>query len=1165
MTISQLDLLLMGRRGINSRLSNLENAAKVLSGEATPTEEPTPVRPNLLTNSSFEFFDRGTTAPKDWTLGGGAVGTSGTVGADGANSLLLPSGSSASQVVAGGTSLPLCSVVISIFALAAADSQSISLSLAHTPGVDASAIMRIDAAGTVEETAEVPNDGLWYRFYRSYLLAGGANATVTFAPASGSALEVDAAKVEKEDDVSTWLPPTAYSPDDWGSATHIRNLAADNIVTGTLIVGGSLSGNPRISVLNGSDVEIVTIGDPVGGFLGIDIKGAAGLQISGTGSAEITGGGNLEVSGGGSISVTGGNVNITDGALNVSGTGGINVNGGGSVTVGNGGDVTVEGTGVVRAGNPLSYHAELAAGGLSLYDAAAEETILLSALTGKVHIFKDPLQMENGGKLSYVSGLVWADNKGFWMIDGSGNAAFGISGADSQSWGGLTLDKGDVLIGLSTKYIKWDASAGTLTIQGDGSGITSIDGGNIQTGTITAAKLTVSQLSAIAADLGSITAGTITGATIQTATSGARVVLSAATAGGIVGYGASDTYNVATGSGTYQVLWQKSDGVLYAGSGVVKIDASGVSLVQPVDAPSNTATFKFVVGSTKVSGISSYNNSTDHFITMQADVVAGKAATAGIAANSPNTYASTAVLSGQSSNTYAALIVTTTSTDTAGGGSCIAYFRSGLPDQTKMKVGINTASPGTALHVVGADDANNGQVKVVALTNIAGVSLWTAGGSTYRNWLIAANGSAAGNLSIFRSTTNTGNPTTSVVEINSSGHVGVGTSTPGGLGDGGSPRTLQVHGPSGYGHLALTSDVTSASSLGALVFASTGISGTEKRVGAIFGVKDDTSTTTAAGHLEFYTTSAGTIAERVRITAAGRVGIGTVAPSRTLTIDNGTHVYLGFSKSGTAKMAVGWEDVGSGRLSVYDEVNGRYIIQVPSSAASNANYATFAGTSANNAIVIQTTYSGGSKYHAGLVWNTYENNDGIPKAGIYPYMDGNGSTLLFWTSDNYGVGLTQNIQLLKDGSLIPGTTGTQNLGTAAQYWNDVSYKTLTDRGCLAFIDQWEMPDGRRLSATEAFEELRPHPTEKTIYGEVKLDYSWVPKHSHKPAPIAAEDIYEPDLTDLDENDQPKHKRKHRKGDKMGADGVEMTALLSMQMGVIRDLIARVKKLEAKEK
>jgi len=50
---------------------------------------------------------------------------------------------------------------------------------------------------------------------------------------------------------------------------------------------------------------------------------------------------------------------------------------------------------------------------------------------------------------------------------------------------------------------------GGLTIVGDGGGITNIDGGNIQTGTVTATQITGTTLSAIYADMGSLTAGNI--------------------------------------------------------------------------------------------------------------------------------------------------------------------------------------------------------------------------------------------------------------------------------------------------------------------------------------------------------------------------------------------------------------------------------------------------------------------------------------------------------------------------------------------------------------------------------------------------------------------------------------------------------------------------------
>jgi len=85
-----------------------------------------------------------------------------------------------------------------------------------------------------------------------------------------------------------------------------------------------------------------------------------------------------------------------------------------------------------------------------------------------------------------------------------------------------------------------------------------------------------------------IAAGTITadkldalliiGNTISTAYNGARVTLSGAAFGGLIGYGATNTYNPLTGSGTYQVLWKLTDGKFYAGGGDVILDTDGIRL-----------------------------------------------------------------------------------------------------------------------------------------------------------------------------------------------------------------------------------------------------------------------------------------------------------------------------------------------------------------------------------------------------------------------------------------------------------------------------------------------------------------------------------------------------------------------------------------------------------
>lgn len=90
---------------------------------------------------------------------------------------------------------------------------------------------------------------------------------------------------------------------------------------------------------------------------------------------------------------------------------------------------------------------------------------------------------------------------------------------------------------------------------------------HVKAGSLTADRLSVLQLSAIAADLGTITAGTITGALIRTAASGARIEQDSTN--GLRSYNSG---------GVVQVQIRTSDGALTFGGGGAKLDASGVAL-----------------------------------------------------------------------------------------------------------------------------------------------------------------------------------------------------------------------------------------------------------------------------------------------------------------------------------------------------------------------------------------------------------------------------------------------------------------------------------------------------------------------------------------------------------------------------------------------------------
>lgn len=62
---------------------------------------------------------------------------------------------------------------------------------------------------------------------------------------------------------------------------------------------------------------------------------------------------------------------------------------------------------------------------------------------------------------------VWADENGLWMRDDQGAAAFGMAGTDGNSWGGQTLDSGDLMIGnTSNSNFFIDISTGRINIRG---------------------------------------------------------------------------------------------------------------------------------------------------------------------------------------------------------------------------------------------------------------------------------------------------------------------------------------------------------------------------------------------------------------------------------------------------------------------------------------------------------------------------------------------------------------------------------------------------------------------------------------------------------------------------------------------------------------------------
>lgn len=145
--------------------------------------------------------------------------------------------------------------------------------------------------------------------------------------------------------------------------------------------------------------------------------------------------------------------------------------------------------------------------------------------------------------------------------------------------------------------------------------------------------------------------------------------------------------------------------------------------------------------------------------------------------------------------------------------------------------------------------------------------------------------------------------------------------------------------------------------------------------------------------------------------------------------------------------------------------------------------------------------------------------------------------------------------------LDPSGTGAYNLGGASRYWNDVSYKTLSDRGCLGWFDEGvELQDGRMVSDTEALKAIKKHPTKKTIYGVAMLDYKSLPKVTYKKATDHGGKLL---LRDKDDNPYADEVdvKTGKKVRVQAQDAAEMTSMFSIMIGAIKELTLRLEKLE----
>ena len=173
----------------------------------------------------------------------------------------------------------------------------------------------------------------------------------------------------------------------------------------------------------------------------------------------------------------------------------------------------------------------------------------------------------------------------------------------------------------------------------------------------------------------------------------------------------------------------------------------------------------------------------------------------------------------------------------------------------------------------------------------------------------------------------------SIVErmrITSTGNVGIGTTTPTGLGAGGAPTILQIHnnntGPYTPGSLVLSGNVTAAGSyVGQIVFGSSGITGsTNQRMAQIHVNKVNSDPTDPAATMSFLTANGAgnNPITRMIIDNLGNVGIGTTSPYAMLSVSGNIVADSISATSTTATSTFGGSfNVGNGDI-FYDYNSG---------------------------------------------------------------------------------------------------------------------------------------------------------------------------------------------------------------------------------------------------
>jgi hypothetical protein len=175
------------------------------------------------------------------------------------------------------------------------------------------------------------------------------------------------------------------------------------------------------------------------------------------------------------------------------------------------------------------------------------------------------------------------------------------------------------------------------------------------------------------------------------------------------------------------------------------------------------------------------------------------------------------------------------------------------------------------------------------------------------------------------------------------------------------------------------------------------------------------------------------------------------------------------------------------------------------------------------------------------------------------YVDG--GTLILNIAGGTGISIGGYITI--NGNLLP-VSNANEIGTATSYWNTVHCASVTDHS-LVWADGLETLDGRKITDLEAIKMLKPSKT-KSKSGLYFIEKKSFPKQVYVPA------SNEKGLLLRDASDIPYEIIDGKKVSFERADASDLTVVVSMLLGAVRDLSdkndaleARVKRLEEKVK